>query len=372
MTAHETSSEAAQVRQPITDEMLRAWGVAEKDFADAREMVEADLDALEVRGPLHFDFGPDKLGEFEALDMQTAEGRVVEAQGTLDVPTFTRLFGWDLHHPSVDLIRRNPWRGFDSLRVIGASDEILAALAEDEKATQIWIHGHVSADDVKRAEEEVAEETEWLQGEIAKLLESGEITQDDADQQTWPECQHREGGSTLTDDGLRSLTGHPHLKELSLRGADITDAALAEVLSTLPQLTQFDIVCDTVTGDFLQHIAAGEMTVLGIVSSALRGDAIALPPMPQAVAVDLVGPGVLDGLDSAALARALPALESLRIGDYGRESGLDDDRMLDVFAHFPGVEVNGLTMSRKAVEKVARKRGLTLNLSDTSEAAPTA
>ena len=29
--------------------------------------------------------------------------------------------------------------------------------------------------------------------------------------------------------------------------------------------------------------------------------------------------------------------------------------MLDVFAHFPGVEVNGLTMSRKAVEKVARR-----------------
>ena len=110
--------------------------MAEKDFADAREMVEADLDALEVRGPLHFDFGPDKLGEFEALDMQTAEGRVVEAQGP------------STYRPSPDssagtsTTRR--WISSAATRGVASTParhrgqrRILAALAEDEKATQI-------------------------------------------------------------------------------------------------------------------------------------------------------------------------------------------------------------------------------------------
>ncbi|MDO5501667.1 MAG: hypothetical protein Q4G67_00715 [Actinomycetia bacterium] len=349
---------AQQERPTFTDDQLREWGLEEEFFEEAREELASELDQCEERGPVRFSFGDGSYGEIQISDLESGLGRGVEATGDIELPLYTLYMYWQPTHPPVQILRDNPTYAIDFIEIIGGSDEHLRTLAADERLRTVSLQGLVTERDVEKAEKQHALEVEAVRTELASLVESGEITQDEADQQQLPTLSIRAGGSLLTDDGLRSLTGHEKLEDVTLRGGEFSDEALAEVLASLPNLKNVRIDSDTVTGAFLTSLAGRSLDIISVTSKALRAETIAeLPAFPETARLDLVGPEVLDGLDIAALKRAFPGLMELWIG---AGDGLDDERMFPVFAAFPGIEVNSLTMSRRAVEKAAKKRGVEL------------
>ena len=176
-----------------------------------------------------------------------------------------------------------------------------------------------------------------------------------------PTVELRAGGSKITDDGLRHLAGLEQLIALSLRGTAITDAGAAEVLATLPALEQVDIASDELTGEFVKGWPSLRTSTCWASGpgAAWRGvqhfcrhprslESLRTRSRSERPGRTRRGPVV----------KSFPNLQMMHIGES--DTLLDDERMLAVHHAFPGVEVNGLTLSAKAVEKYARKRGLEL------------
>lgn len=357
--SHDTQGQDRPERPTYTDDQLREWGLEEEFFAEAREELESELRECEERGPVRFSFGSGSYGAIQISDLESGLGRGVAATGDIDLPFYTLYMYWDPTHPPVEILRENPIHAIQYTEVIGGSDEHLRALAENPRLKAISMQGLVTEEDVERAREANEADIEVIRTELANAVAAGEVTQEEADAQEMPKSELTAGGSLLTDEGLRALTGHERLEEVSLRGGEFTDTALAEVLSSLPNLNNLRISSPGVTGEFLNALEGRTLELISLKGPDLTGAGLSsLPAFPGTQALDLVGPNVLDGLDIAALRAAFPDVASLNLG--GDDVGIEDDRMLEVYARFPGVEINNLSMSRKAIEKVAAKRGLTL------------
>ena len=358
--AGQTAQAVPEGRPTITDEMLSEQGVPQEMWAQAQEEFEQECRALEELGPATFELGEEDHGVISSSDLSTLTSSAIQATGRVDVPTYTSLHHLELHRPSAELIRANPMHRIDHVDVVGADDEVLAALAANPRMRSVSVHGRVTEADVERATQEAQEMNVMIEEDLASMVEAGDLTQDEADQQPRVTVRHQLGGGPVSDDGLRTLAGHPALTDLSITGSEISDEALGEVLGSLPRLVVLRIGSDRVTGAFGRALPAESLLVLGVRSEALDSAQVAAwPVLPQVSHLTLDGPDIVDTIDVAALAASFPGLEVLQLGAGQDESG-PDDRLIPVLAALPGVEVNGLTLSPRAIQKWAAKRGIEL------------
>ncbi len=153
------------------------------------------------------------------------------------------------------------------------------------------------------------------------------------------------GGVELTEADLQWLAELTHLRRLSLRGATITDTALALIGD---QVESLDLRGSNVTGTGLQHLSGRNLQALSLTNTELNaGDLYNLPPMPQLRTLKLNS----IELDDAAIETvgSFRSVRHLEIDSTGlTDTGLR--RLLQLNPQLTRIELRGTAVTGEGIE----------------------
>lgn len=327
-------------RPYLTDEQLAANGIPGEEWEHARAEHLEFCEHLEARGPIHLDFGGAVVtAMITGSDIATDDLVFISPlTGTIDISTYRAVQGFEGFHVDPEAIASQPIGALGALEFRGASDELIAAIANFTDTVQLSIDAVFD----QAAYDE-------MRGFWADPEHNAEMT-------PLPDYV-QPGGSVVTDRHIRDLKALSGLVTFSLYDSEVTDAAYLDLLPALPHLIMFSIGSTSFTGAGLAAFASAKVETINVDSDALSGAAVsALPELPSVLELRLCGRGIFDGLDIADLNRIFPNLQMLQIGRP--EVFAEEDLRLRMT--FPDVEINGAKLSRKAIEKLAAKQGIAL------------
>lgn len=155
------------------------------------------------------------------------------------------------------------------------------------------------------------------------------------------------GGAELTEADLQQLAELTHLRRLSLRGATITDAALALLGD---QVESLDLRGSNVTGTGLQHLSGRHLQALSLTNTDLKAaDLHSLPPMPQLQTLKLNSVELDDaGIETIGSYRSVRHLEvdSTGLTDAGLR------RLLQLNPQLTRIELRGTKVTKAGLEQL--------------------
>jgi len=151
-----------------------------------------------------------------------------------------------------------------------------------------------------------------------------------------------------TDQDLPALPADS--QQLNLTGP-ITDAGLS-ALAACTQLATLQIESDALRGEGVQALVDLPLFVLALMGDQVRPGA--LPTMPSVKMLVLGGPFALAETDER-LRERFPSLEMLVVMHGPTEEGQPSfDELLPLYRAFPGIQVNGMSPTPAALEKMIK------------------